>query len=369
MSRVRFVMIGGFLGAGKTTTIGRLARAYVERGQRVGLVTNDQAADLVDTHNLRSQGFAVEEVPGSCFCCAFNQLADALGRLASVERPDVLLSEPVGSCTDLVATVVQPLKRLYADRYVLTPLVVLVDPHRARKILSRAPRGGFSPKAAYIYEKQLQEADAIAINKIDSLSPTERDEVAGLLGERFPQTPLVAISARTGDGFDELGRLLDHGDVARVGRNIPHVDYDIYADGEAELGWLNTALSLSAVAPFDLDDLLLRLLVQVQRRLNAIDADAAHLKVIGSAGGAQAVANLVRSDGRPELSRRSAHRTTGAELIVNARAFLDPAELNRIVEDSVRGVCADSGIEPSITAARHFRPARPTPTYRYAEAL
>ena len=101
MNRVRFVMIGGFLGAGKTTVIGRLARSYVERGNHVGIVTNDQAANLVDTHNFRAQGYAVEEVPGSCFCCAFNQLADAIGRLTVAERPDVLLSEPVGSCTDL----------------------------------------------------------------------------------------------------------------------------------------------------------------------------------------------------------------------------------------------------------------------------
>ncbi len=60
MQRSRFVMVGGFLGAGKTTTLTRLARHYVARGQRIGLVTNDQAQDLVDTNSLRAQGFPVE---------------------------------------------------------------------------------------------------------------------------------------------------------------------------------------------------------------------------------------------------------------------------------------------------------------------
>ena len=32
MSSVRFVMVGGFLGAGKTTTLARLARHYMARG-------------------------------------------------------------------------------------------------------------------------------------------------------------------------------------------------------------------------------------------------------------------------------------------------------------------------------------------------
>src|SRR5215470_18071755 len=115
MKRLRFVMVGGFLGAGKTTALARLARFYTDRGQRVGLVTNDQAADLVDTSSLRSQGLAVEEVAGACFCCRFDDLVGRVSQLQKDQRPDVLLAEPVGSCTDLVATVVQPLKDLYGD--------------------------------------------------------------------------------------------------------------------------------------------------------------------------------------------------------------------------------------------------------------
>ena len=105
MTQVRFIMVGGFLGAGKTTTLARLARHYMSQGLRVGLVTNDQAQDLVDTNSLRAQGFSVQEVPGACFCCKFDELVARAGELQEAERPDVILAEPVGSCTDLVATV------------------------------------------------------------------------------------------------------------------------------------------------------------------------------------------------------------------------------------------------------------------------
>src|SRR5437870_2868177 len=98
MKRLRFVMIGGFLGAGKTTTLGRLARYYLGQGQRIGLVTNDQAQDLVDTTSLRAQGFPVEEVAGACFCCRFDDLVARVGALEEAQRPDVVLAEPVGSC-------------------------------------------------------------------------------------------------------------------------------------------------------------------------------------------------------------------------------------------------------------------------------
>src|SRR5437764_8985715 len=164
MKRIRFGMVGGFLGAGKTTALARLARFYQGRGQRVGLVTNDQAADLVDTNSLRSQGLAVEEVAGACFCCRFDDLVGCVGKLEESSRPDIILAEPVGSCTDLVAPVVQPLRDLYGMRFEIAPYVVLFKPSHGLKVLRGEP-AGFSPKAAYIFEKQLEEADAIVLNR------------------------------------------------------------------------------------------------------------------------------------------------------------------------------------------------------------
>src|SRR6476646_2872110 len=173
---VRFVMVGGFLGAGKTTTLARLARMYQARGRRVGVVTNDQAHDLVDTNTFRAQGFATQEVPGACFCCRFDDLVSRVGSLENSERPDVILAEPVGSCTDLVATVVQPLKSLYAGRFQVAPYSVLFKPSHGLRIL-RNEAAGFSPKAAYIFRKQLEEADAIVINRADELAPGEIAEL------------------------------------------------------------------------------------------------------------------------------------------------------------------------------------------------
>jgi CobW/HypB/UreG, nucleotide-binding domain len=135
MKRLRFVMVGGFLGAGKTTTLARLGHYYLAKGRKVGLVTNDQAQDLVDTTSLRSQGFPVEEVPGACFCCRFDDLVSRVGKLESADRPDVILAEPVGSCTDLVATVVQPIKDLYGSRFEVAPYAVLFKPSHGLRIL------------------------------------------------------------------------------------------------------------------------------------------------------------------------------------------------------------------------------------------
>lgn len=197
---IRYIMVGGFLGAGKTTTLGRLARHYMDRGLNVGIVTNDQAADLVDTNLLRSQGFRVGEVAGACFCCNFDELMGTIEHLGTSERPDVILAEPVGSCTDLVATVIQPIKRLFDAQFRIAPYAVILKPSHGRRILRNEKRGGFSPKAAYILKKQLEEADAILINRIDELMPEEVEELESLVKEHHPGVPVLRISAKPARG-------------------------------------------------------------------------------------------------------------------------------------------------------------------------
>src|SRR5260221_6507839 len=128
--KARYIMIGGFLGAGKTTAILRLAKYLQSTGSQVGLITNDQSIGLVDTALLQSQGMPVEEITGGCFCCRFQSLMDAAGNLARTSAPDIFVAEPVGSCTDLRAAVSYPLRRIYGDDYEIAPLSVLIDPIR-----------------------------------------------------------------------------------------------------------------------------------------------------------------------------------------------------------------------------------------------
>ena len=183
MKRLRFLMVGGFLGAGKTTAVGRLARFYRDRGQRVGVVTNDQAAGLVDTNSLKAQGLAVEEVAGACFCCRFDDLVGKVGQLESDSRPDVILAEPVGSCTDLVATVVQPLKDLYGDRFEVAPYAVLFKPAHGLKILKGEAELGWVNGAAKVTAATPFVADAFLLNVVERLQAAlavEGGEVAHL---------------------------------------------------------------------------------------------------------------------------------------------------------------------------------------------
>jgi G3E family GTPase len=249
MDLVRVILVGGFLGSGKTTLLGRLARHYSATGERVALITNDQAPNLVDTELLRRDGFAVGEVSGGCFCCKFDALKQSLEKAVSANQAGVVLGEPVGSCTDLSATVLQPLKHLHGDRFRLAPLTVLADPFRLGEAFSDGGTRAFPNSVYYIFHKQLEEADAIAINKSDLISSDELSSVESRVKERFPQTPVFSMSAKTGAGLDSWLAFLAGG--TRAGQRIAEVDYDVYAKGEAVLGWLNARVQIESAGAID----------------------------------------------------------------------------------------------------------------------
>ncbi len=136
---ITFHLVGGFLGAGKTTCLLRMAEFYLRQGLRVGIIANDQSGNLVDTELFRNAGFDTAEVVDGCFCCKFDELIAAAGRLGDGQSPNVLLAEPVGSCTDLVATVIKPLRRLFHERFTIAPYVTLLDPDRAFQALTGSP--------------------------------------------------------------------------------------------------------------------------------------------------------------------------------------------------------------------------------------
>ena len=360
--RLRFVMIGGFLGAGKTTTIARLARMYQERGLKVGIVTNDQAADLVDTLNLRAQGFHVGEVAGACFCCSFDDLTDTVAALAEEDRPDLILAEPVGSCTDLVATVIRPLEHLYGDRFDVAPYGVILKPSHGRRILGNESGAGFSPKAAYIFKKQLEEADFVILNRIDQLSPSEVEELMTLLESEQPQLLVIKTSALSGEGFDALTEMLDR--QGQFGQKRVELDYDVYAEGEAELGWLNSSLRVTADNAYSLDDLLLSVVEHLRISLAEIQAEAAHLKAIGLWEGFYGVANLVSSDTPAQLSLPADCQTKTADLVINARVATAPELLKLHVEQAIAKACNEMDAKADFRKTSSFRPGRPVPTHR-----
>jgi G3E family GTPase len=354
------ILVGGFLGAGKTTLVAEMVRRFSARGLRVGVVTNDQAAGLVDTPYLGAQGARVNEVAGGCFCCCFNDFMARLGDLQQESPAEVLIGEPVGSCTDLAATVVRPLQQLYADRFRTAPYSVLVDPLRWRQSLTAA-QWPLTEQTLYLYRLQIDEADAIVLSKCDLLGAQERQALLQELARIYPGRPIFAISALTGEGVGAwLAHVLSH---SAAGQQRIDVDYDRYAQGEADLGWLNLTATLTSAGACEWAAFCSGFLASLRKACQDHTIEIAHAKLMLIGDGQFVLGNLSALAATPTVGGVIHPLVHQVSLTLNLRAAAAPEGLT-----SVALATLDQARPPTATldVLHHacFRPGRPSPTHR-----
>lgn len=358
MKQTKLIIAGGFLGAGKTTLIWEVAQRLMAKGLRVGLITNDQAPELVDSLLLRQADLKVAEVAGSCFCCNFNGFIDAIKSLRSDIEADVILAEPVGSCADLTATIVRPLKQFHNTEVIVSPLTVLSDPIRLKSILYGGD-GGLHEDAAYIYRKQLEESEVILITKTDLISEEELKKLVKDTKNCFHGTKVMTVSSHNGNGVNEWFE-----DVANrqgEGTKILDINYDTYAHGEAVLGWLNGTVALTGKHAF-WDSLLKDIMKGLVQVIKDKKLNVGHIKVIAENGKKYAVANIT-GDVSTLQFRGSAGMSDNLKLIINARVETSPEQLDEIVKQVLVDAIGDK-YQDEILAWRYLMPGRPNPTHR-----
>lgn len=351
----RLVITGGFLGAGKTTLLLNAAQRLVARGYRVGLITNDQGEDLVDTALGKQAAIPVTEVAGGCFCCRFPDLLAGLQRLHEVAAPDIVLAEPVGSCTDLVATVLRPLIQFHGDQFQLAPLTVLLDGTRDLT--------AFPPDVHYLYQQQLAEAEILLLSKVDLLSPGQQAAHLERLQENKVGARFLPISAQSGEGIDTWLDII----LGQTSRNPAAlvIDYERYADAEAALGWLNVKGLVRTDTPFSSQAWAAALLTTLTRAFAAQQAPIAHIKTLVTTPDAQFKASITQVN-TPVIWDLQSDTTATAQLdfLLNVRVNAAPALLEQVVLQTVEAIKPDPGSRYYFEHFECFSPLPPKPSHR-----
>jgi CobW/HypB/UreG, nucleotide-binding domain len=343
------VVVGGFLGAGKTTLLLHAASLLEGAGVRAGIITNDQGGALVDTRLAARVTPDTEEVTGGCFCCHFSDFLDAADRLREHDV-DVILAEPVGSCIDVAATVLRPVRQYHADRYRLAPFTVLVDPVRARELL--AP--GADPHLAWLFANQLAEADLVCYTRADRC--TDFPELSGGYAHR--------LSGATGMGARAwLAEVLEGARPA--GQHVLRdVDYARYAEAEAALGWMNWHALLRLDRPLSPAQVVGPFLDLLDEILSREGIAITHLKVLDEAATGFIRASLCRNREEPAVEGTLDASPAGEhDVVLNLRACAAPERLRAALMEAGRcfpGNAAELRLDC-------FRPPAPQPEHRLAQ--
>ena len=163
------LILSGFLGSGKTSTLLPLARYIVERSasdreNKVMILENEVGEIGIDDAFLRGGGLQVDTLFSGCACCTVSgELVTVVERLKRDYAPDWLILETTG--------VAYPKKIQDSLRRVCgidARIAVLVDAARWKRLL--VPMQG-------LLTGQLVGSDAVLVNKIDLVEPAALEAV------------------------------------------------------------------------------------------------------------------------------------------------------------------------------------------------
>jgi G3E family GTPase len=177
-------LITGFLGVGKTTAVIDLLKNRPE-GSRWAVLVNEYGEVAIDGAMIEGSapdGVSVREVGGGCVCCATAPyLPVAIHFLLLEAKPERLLIETTG--LGHPARLLDTLRRDYRGRLDVRATIGLVDPADfARPEMRTNPN----------FVDQIQLADVVMMNKLDTASPELVADFEQWANTLFPPKLLIA---------------------------------------------------------------------------------------------------------------------------------------------------------------------------------
>lgn len=336
MAKAKYMVTSGFLGAGKTTSMLAFANFVNRRYGKAAILANDLGAqNIVDADYTAAAGDVLTtQITGDCICYQHENLVDKLNRLAD-QGADVIFS-------DIPGCGIGALDHVYLEpgEFTLMPFLCVVDPERLRMIMPERADLGFPEELRFLLDAQLAEADLIILNKIDLLTPEERTQRLEFLTASYPNTPIMAMSALTGEGVDAAVDYLMTHTSAAVHREIGYGS-EAFMAAEQHFSWYNRRVFFEAENGQDLDfnQVAEDLFLQIRQGLKAEGGNVPHLKLFAAGEGADYVkVSLLGVDCLLEFSRRLDWEYTAISVILNARATASSQAVAAVAEDAIRAV-------------------------------
>lgn len=176
------LILGGFLGSGKTTVIGKILRGLVKDGKTAALIENEIGEVGIDDVFFEGSGMSVTPLFGGCVCCQISgSLLEAAQKIQDEIGPDWLIVEMTGLA---LMNNIRTLFNKYGRGGVTVHTVSVLDVSRW-DILNRA--------MPQLVRNQLEDADVVIMNKTDLLPVT--DEIAASVKEITGRADTLEISA------------------------------------------------------------------------------------------------------------------------------------------------------------------------------
>ncbi|RXA17998.1 GTP-binding protein [Methanosarcina sp. MSH10X1] len=197
---MRCILIGGFLGSGKTTMVRKLVEHLGKQGQRTAVIVNEIGEIGIDGGTISEGEIEVREIASGCICCALRiSMEHTLRSLIASYSPDTLIIEPTGIA--FPDQIKRNIENMGIPEISFAPIVNLVDAGRLSQDKGELQN---------FMKNQISDAELLGINKVELINCEELLEICLFLRKLNPKARMVHFSARLGgENFDKLLKLLD----------------------------------------------------------------------------------------------------------------------------------------------------------------
>lgn len=354
-------IVSGFLGSGKTTAITVAINKLLKRGLKCAVITNDQGTSLVDTSVMKKFKIPFAEVSGGCFCCRYDELEERIFHMRKSIEPEIIFAETVGSCTDLIATVLKPLIAYRSQDIGRITFSTLVD----AELLTLYLEGNslpFSDKTAYIWEKQIEESEILILNKIDLLPKKKLMILHETASKAFATKTLLFQNSLDPFSVNHWLELLDS--TVRDEHHSLEIDYEKYGRGEANLAWLDEEIEIES----DRNTALMTAHKLMDHLTNTIAMNGlpiGHLKYFLHYNNQSVKISYTTILNRNLFRISPPDYANKVQMMINARVQTSPEWLRAMVEETVQHISSEPGIAICEKNISSFSPAFPRPTHRF----
>jgi G3E family GTPase len=329
---MKVIIIGGFLGSGKTTAILKISRQLQKTGKRIAIIVNEIGEIGLDGDVLTNSGVVAKELTSGCICCTLRiSMQYTLQTLEEEFKPDFIIIEPTGIA--FPGQVRAEIEIMGLSELSFAPVVTFVDPCR------------FKTEASNILEfvkTQIMEAEILCINKID-ITPAEIVlSTEKILLEMNPEAKILKFSAKLGD--EQFESLLSHLEVSGLKKPPQEKKNSIEL---SEVSAFSTLYTLTAVtiSPEKGVQLIQESLLTIRDSIREINPEfIGHLKLSIRFPEFFVKGSVTSSKEPPqvELQNRKNDRT---ELrLLAAITEIPKSELSKIIEDTLEGRFKGSGM-------------------------
>lgn len=208
------IVVGGFLGSGKTTTVINMGKYLAEKGKKVAIIVNEIGEIGIDGDIIKKFGFDTKEITSGCICCTLKMgLRVTVDTLMKEYKPDILMIEPTGIA--FPNSIKNEFKLMNLGEEVkVAPLVTLIDGSRFKHLMKEVKDFAM---------RQIIDAEILGINKVDLIDTLQIPILEVSVQQLNPTAKVVLLSGKdTGERFESFMQLVIPGikDIHKKTREI-----------------------------------------------------------------------------------------------------------------------------------------------------